>query len=262
MRRRAGFTLIEMVAVLAILAILAGAIAPSVSHQLRDARLDAEGQNLTTFSGLLRDHVRRNGNIPSALGWGAALAALSDLPATSITQNQDNQVRAYIPDPAWTPAGMRPVAAGGWTQTPAAADAVVAAPANARILLVSDLDANAQANCAAMTAAQFDAVWNQTAAAPPSCVDGPSRKVARINLGGEFVLVTRNVSNPLGPPPPAWTLSGVLAAAVPFAAPGVTNRWLLRGSRLDLVGGGAISGEIVVRDPVSATWNGAAWSGF
>ncbi|MBK9578402.1 MAG: type II secretion system protein [Fibrobacterota bacterium] len=262
MKRRGGFTLIEMVAVLAILAILAGAIVPTVSQSIRDARADAERRTLETIAQLVRDQVRRNGNVPSAASWAASLALLSELPVARLARNPDGWNRAYIPDPAWTPVSTRPVLAGGWTQTPAVADLVAAAPANARILVISDLNADAQTACQNMTAVQFSAVWDETAGAPAACVATQVRALVRINLTTEFVQVVRNVSAPLGPPAPGWTFGGNAAAAVPFAAAGTTTRWHLRGSRLGLVSGGTVAGEIVLRDPVSVTWDGIAWKGF
>lgn len=251
-----------MVAVLAILAILAGAIVPTVSRSIRDARADAERKTLETIADLVRDQVRRNGNIPSAASWAATLAVLSDVPVARLSQNPDGWSRAYIPDPAWTPVSTRPVGAGGWTQTPATGDLVVAAPANARILVISDLDADAQAACQNMTAVQFAAVWDESAAAPAGCVASAVRTLVRINLSSEFVQVVRNVSAPLGPPAPGWTFGGNAAAAVSFAATGSTARWHLRGSRLGLVAGPSVVGEIVLREPVSVTWDGTVWKGY
>jgi prepilin-type N-terminal cleavage/methylation domain-containing protein len=257
-----GFTLIEMVAVLAILAILAGAIVPTVSQSIRDARADAERKTLETLSQLVREQVRRNANIPSATSWAATLALLSDLPVARLSRNPDGWNRAYLPDPAWTPVSTRPVLAAGWTQTPASAELVASAPANARILLISDLNADAQMACQNMTAIQFAAVWDESAGAPAACVATQTRSIARINLSSEFVQVVRNVSLPLGPPAPGWTFGGNTAVAVPFAAAGSTVRWHLRGSRLGLVAGGAVVGEIVLRDPLSVSWDGLAWKGY
>lgn len=257
-----GFTLVEIVAVLAILAILAGTIAPSISRSLRDARLDSERATLQSIAGLIREQVRRNGNIPSSASWAASLSAFSDVGAARLQQNPDGWSRGYVVDPAWAPASTRQVGAGGWTQTPAAAELVTSAPTSARILLFSDLLGDAQVACQNMTAAQFSAVWDATAAAPAGCTDAASRVVARVNLSGEFVAVTRNLSAPFGPPAPGWTLSGNLLQTQSFAAAGSATRWFLRGSRLGLVAGGAVVAEVVVAAPVSLTWNGSAWSGY
>ncbi|HNY32109.1 MAG TPA: type II secretion system protein [Fibrobacteria bacterium] len=262
MSPRRGFTLIEMVAVLAVLAILAGAIVPTVAQTLRDARADSERKTLETIAGLVREQVRRNGNIPSPTGWAGALAVLSDLPVGRLSTNPDGWSRAFVPDPAWSPASTRPVGAGGWTQSPAAADLVVSAPAHARILVISDLNSDASASCRNMTAAQFSAVWDELSGAPASCVESATRALVRINLATEFVEVVRNASAPLGPPAPGWTLGGNVGSAVPLVALGTTSRWHLKGSRLGLVAGGAVVGEIVLRDPVSVTWDGTAWKGY
>ncbi|MEO0951304.1 MAG: prepilin-type N-terminal cleavage/methylation domain-containing protein [Pseudomonadota bacterium] len=88
MNRQRGFTLMEMIAVMAILAVLSAIIAPSIVDTVNDAYAKAEDANLEQIADDLERYVRRNGAIPSGnVGdWSNALATLSSARAAKRSQ--------------------------------------------------------------------------------------------------------------------------------------------------------------------------------
>jgi prepilin-type N-terminal cleavage/methylation domain len=79
-----GFTLIEMVGVLAIMAILSAMIVPNVVKQMQGARQDVEDQTLDILADGLVNYVLENRIIPqSGYGqgiWSGNIATQTDLP--------------------------------------------------------------------------------------------------------------------------------------------------------------------------------------
>ncbi len=250
-----GFTLVEMIAVLAIMAILASVLAPNIASELRRARSDAEDATLSNIAALLQEGVARNRAIPGPTGWADSIAKLSDLPVSRIDTNEDNFPRIYVVDPAWTPAGTRP-GATGWRQTPGAAWGLPGtAPSNCRILILSGSQQNLTAACAGMTAIQFGQVWNRTGG-PAACLESNTVRIGRANLTSSFALVTLSASAA-----GAFAFDSALAQRQVFAA-GSRTFPVLKGSRLSMLdaAGTAILASVVVDKPFSASWDGASWS--
>lgn len=252
---RRGFTLIEMIAVLAIMAILASVLAPNIASELRRARSDAEDATLANIAKLLEESVARNRAVPGTSGWGDSIAKLSDQPVSRIDTNEDNFPRVYVVDPAWAPAGTRP-GATGWRQTPGAVWGLPGtAPSNCRILIVSGSQQNLTAACAGMTAVQFGQVWNRSGG-PAACLESNTVRIGRANLTSSFLLVTLTASAA-----GAFAFDSALAQRQVFAA-GSRTFPVLKGSRLSLLdaAGTSILATMVVDKPFSASWDGASWS--
>ena len=138
-----GFTLVELIGVMAILAILASFITPNVINQLRSARRDAEDQQLATIAQGIALYLRQTRSFP------ANLAVLSPdyVPVSSgqLTNNANGFPRYYFIQPNIS----------GFTN---AAGLASTGLADARFLLISDLtqDRNLNIN----TDALFNIVWN------------------------------------------------------------------------------------------------------
>lgn len=139
----AGFTLVELVGVLAIVAILASFIAPNVINQLRSARRDAEDQQLANIAQGIELYIRQTRSFPANLG----VLSPDYVSAASgqLTNNDNGFLRYYFVQPN----------IGGYTN---ATGLMPATLADSRFLLITDLTQNA--NPTITTDAEFETWWN------------------------------------------------------------------------------------------------------
>ena len=184
MRAARGFTLLELIGVIAVLAILSSVLAPSVVQTINRSYAAAEDENLAVLADRLRDVVRTTRTVPGPAvnTWTTALAAQSAFTAQQIRFNRRNQQRVLLADPLFFTATE--TAFGGYAQTSGLAQR----PFSPRLMLLSNMVGAVPA--VPNTAAGFDAVWNQSAAA--AAIEGPDLKIERIHLGDLFhhVLLT------------------------------------------------------------------------
>ena len=133
----------ELVGVLAIVAILASFIAPNVINQLRSARRDAEDQQLANIAQGIELYLRQTRSFP------ASLAVLSPdyVPVSSgqLTNNANGFLRYYFVQPNIS----------GYTNVAGLAPTALA---DSRVLLITNLTQNA--NPAITTVAEFETWWN------------------------------------------------------------------------------------------------------
>ncbi len=162
-----GFTLVELIGVLAILAILASFITPNVVNQLRTARRDAEDRQLAAIATGIKLFLKQNHAFP------ANLQALSPdyIPITDaqLTNNPNGFLRYYFVQPNLVGfdnvAGLPP-----------------AQLANARFLLITDLSQNA--NPVITNDAEFEGYWNFDE------IGTPDLKIQRGHVGSLFHLLS------------------------------------------------------------------------
>lgn len=219
-----GFTLIEMIGVLAIISSLAAVLVPNVVKTVDEAVNEAEGRNLTTLASALDSYTTSQKSIPNAAGWVAALGGFTSMSVNKINLNERGFRRGYYADPRFLTAAVGAFA--GYTQT----NGLAAAPFSPRIMLVSDLTRNAPA--APTTVAAFDAIWNQSAGA--SVVEGPRVRVQRIHLGNNFlpVLLTNQFTSTV-----AYRIDSGASVSLPAVGAGGgtgVTRQLLKGTKVSL----------------------------
>lgn len=243
--RARGFSLLEMIGVLSVMAILAGALAPSVFQILEEAYQEAEERSLETIADALESYIRRNKVIPSVAtnDWTVAVADHASLSPQLVLTNEKNFNRRLYADPmffttsnqAWT----------GYTQT----QGLATMPNSPRLMLVSDLDGNVSANL--NTNARFSDVWEQNIGA--LLVESDTLLIERINLAPLFVravLMNANTSQA------GYALEGGTEASVAAASGGADGSrtvFVIAGTRLDLnaapfPGAGLLTREIVTAD--------------
>ncbi len=99
-----GFTLIELIGVLAIMTILAGVIAPNAMKSIERAAIRAEDQTLTNLGGQVELFLRDQGTLPTSANWITSLAAYSDLSPADLAVNKRNNARVFLLDPGSFPA--------------------------------------------------------------------------------------------------------------------------------------------------------------
>jgi prepilin-type N-terminal cleavage/methylation domain-containing protein len=77
-RDRHAFTLIEMIGVLAVIAILAALLIPKVFEAINNARINSAAVSYNTVKAAVIDHYAKFGTIASSNGVGVAVANLAD----------------------------------------------------------------------------------------------------------------------------------------------------------------------------------------
>ncbi|MDH3503718.1 MAG: type II secretion system GspH family protein [Nitrospirota bacterium] len=122
-----GFTLVEMIGVVAILAILIGVLAPNVIGRIKSANQDAENQNLQAIAKGVNLYLQQNGAFPPNL------SVLSpdniQLPPAQLTANTNGYTRYYF---------LQPNLSGFSNATGLSSTQI----ADARFLLISNLSQN------------------------------------------------------------------------------------------------------------------------
>ncbi len=201
-----AFTLIEMIGVIAIIAILAAVIAPNVVKQMQAAGQDAEEEALGVLADGLIDYVLENRIIPQSGegsgAWSTNIATQTDLPAKKIYENDHGNSRRYWFDPATNLNGLSDNSSSYDQNTVSAANlsgdattSTASAPTNPRAMIISDLTAGGTNNIlvASVThnAANFAAVWDQTG----TLTESSTLKIKRINFSQMFETVTLESSN-------------------------------------------------------------------
>lgn len=100
---RRAFTLIELIGVLAIIAIMAAVLAPNVIRQIDRAAVKAEQENLQKVGDIIKLYLRDNYVAPTAANWTTVLATYSDLRSADLATNTRGVARVYLTDPSTTP---------------------------------------------------------------------------------------------------------------------------------------------------------------
>lgn len=163
-----AFTLLEMVGVLAVMAILSAAIAPAALRTLNTAAVTSES---TTVSGLGTDltlYLKANGTLPTQANWATGLATYAGLGSAGVSTNPRGITRVLLTDPAANPAP--------------------------RAIILSSMRANLALPTAANinTAAKFDQIW-QTAngAVPPTTSWAGWSAWTAVTSGGDYLVIGR-----------------------------------------------------------------------
>jgi len=249
-----GFTLLEMIGVLAITAIIAATITPNVVRQLNAANADAEAQTLDTLGGALVDYIEANKRIPGPpnADWSGSIAQMAAVPTALVLRNEKGFLRGYYVDPRFFTASAQAFSA--YQQQ----HGLATAPVSPRIMLVSMLKSNAPG--APTTAAGFNDIWEQTNT--PSIVESNDNHIERINLSDLFqqVVLINNLEVQ-----PAYRIEGGPATSLALASAGGTlglTRFIVRGSRLELVNdSGAQDRTVLIGGASSATYADSGGTG-
>ncbi|MEM7077055.1 MAG: prepilin-type N-terminal cleavage/methylation domain-containing protein [Pseudomonadota bacterium] len=180
MNRTHGFTLIEVIGVLAVLALIAAALAPNVVQMVDEGFYYGEQKSLDTLANGLEQHIGATKSIPTTSNWHTAIADYAALPVGKITHNDKRYARRIYFDPRFFSTSDQNFS--GYTQT----DGLATAPNSPRIMIVSSMRGDVNTNLTSFGA--FDAVWQQTSGA--ALTEGRDLLIQRINLASMFVKVS------------------------------------------------------------------------
>lgn len=254
-RLSAGFTLVEMIGVMAILAIMAGILTPNVLRSIERASVVAEQQTLGKLGGQVKKYLHDYGFVPAVGTWDTNIATYSEVSVLDIRTNKRQNNRVYLLDP-----------------DPAAPQerAIILSSMRAGMALPTSANIN--------TALRFAALWDTVDGQVPSAVSwgGWTAQAAeyliieRINFKSEYrTIVLQNTSNVL-PAIPASVSYGVqppqgpLQPGVTIIAGGSTTLRLVPNMRLNLYLGttpatGIDYSYVVNTTPKKFDFNGSHW---
>ncbi|OQA41779.1 MAG: hypothetical protein BWY52_02458 [Chloroflexi bacterium ADurb.Bin325] len=164
--RSAAFTLIEMIGVLAIMAILASVLVPNVLRSMDRAAVRAEAETLKALGEQVRQYAKINGAPPTQGTWDTDLGTLADIASVDIRTNRRGNQRRYV------------LAAGS---------------PSPRLMIISSMR-NGLA-IPTISAAQFQTVWQTADRAVPAgwaawtavAGSGEQLLIERVNLQGIYL---------------------------------------------------------------------------
>lgn len=158
-----GFSLIEFIGIVAILAILGAAIAPAVVRRVDQAALTKEIQDVTAISNALTLQIIRTKIMPDETTWAQAAATWMIRPVSQIATNNRNYARAFLID---TNGWLGNFAPGSpFTQT---TNGTTFLPVNSRVMIVSTIAGSLPVASGRPGNTAFNDIWSTASSAKPS----------------------------------------------------------------------------------------------
>lgn len=250
---RQGFTMIEMIGVLAIVAVIAALLVPISLRHLDQVASEQEMARLQALGGALQQSILRTRSIPSPTNWASVLAAQSGMDIRSVTNNFRNRPRVFLVD------------AGGWCSTnlpfSQGPGGTSNFPASARVILMSSLGKSLPVATGMPTAADFNALWD----APPNTVprggwngDPYDVKIQRVNLSPLFVRLVLSTYN--SATNGQFAIDSSATNQVPFN--GGFGAYFIKGTTLKLFTGrptSALDSSQILNEDSSFVYEGGKW---
>ncbi|MEZ5325095.1 MAG: type II secretion system protein [Verrucomicrobiales bacterium] len=263
--KSAGFTLLEMLGVMAIVSILASIAIPSIVTRINRANSSKESLNLSAIGEALRERIRLDRVIPDESTWAQVAAEQLLVPLAWVTTSVGQQPRVYMWDPSLSiggQAGVLPYA----QSSQGSADK----PGNLRIIVVSSQFLPLPPEIASGVASsqeEFDALWelprNALPDAWPAAWDGRGDElhVQRLDLTSLFHrVVINNAADGVGA---EVSVDGSAAQNVP---PTGLSGYYFEGSEIALLKSGEVDSRHRVDRDLSyvyerGIWRGRLWEG-
>jgi type II secretory pathway pseudopilin PulG len=253
-RGTGGYTLVEMVGVLAIISILAGMMIPGVVKRMDRAAYLREASDLVAVSNAVAMQVLRTKVIPAASTWSQTLPAWLDQPQSSITNNARGFARVYLIDTN----GLLGTLSLPFTQN---SSGISNAVNTARVMIVSSIARALPVASGTLSAASFNDIWNTVQMMKPATWTnwngtGEELCVQRMNLQPlthRLILVSRDK------PPGRFAIDGSAGPAIPVDGVG-WGAYYLDGTVVDLQDtNGVLQARQILKSDASYIFEGGAW---
>jgi type II secretory pathway pseudopilin PulG len=273
---RRAFTIIELVGVMAIVAIIAAALAPNIIKRIDRAAWQRETSDLNTMANGLLHTITTDRRVPNKTEVPAAIAKYLDLSLGQVTTTPRKFSRVFVPDPdtASTINGISGLnfASGGYIQNNNGS----ANRPRARLMIISTIARGfsaAQSNLLAnVTTADFANVWSTPETTVPSWFTQPSVNwrgsaedlcIRRVDLGALFhKLYLLNVDTNDG----YFSMDANAQTYLSRGSPPVfiaTTNYVIDGTALTLVAGGVPGppqARVIIHEDESFVYQKNRWS--
>lgn len=189
-----GFSLLEMVGVLAIIAILAATLVPGLLRRIQQAAITKEQTDLTAFAEAIESGATLNRALPGAGDWAAFVGNVAGTGAGAVAINPRGYARIFLIDPALRlGAGTLP-----FVQTTNG----IPEPVSARVMILGSVSGALPLSSGTPSASVFNEIWNTAAGTLPAgwttyAGNGEDLQIQRINLRRLFhrlVLVNNDLN--------------------------------------------------------------------
>ncbi len=178
-----GFSLIELIGVLAVIAIAALVLLPNLIKRVDTATANAEAKNLKLMADSFKLYIKRNWYIPTYTNWADAVALQIGWEKGNVLTNDRGIARAFLIDPNLRIAG---------SQLPynQRVTGSTNKPVGARLMIVSSIFKPLPISSGIVASSNdFDTIWNTPDGSVPSIWNtwegkdyGNLLKIQRINL--------------------------------------------------------------------------------
>lgn len=257
-----GFTLIEMIGVLAILAVAAAMVMPALVSQTDSAVASAEVATLQSYAAALQNNIMRNRTIPSATNWIPVVATEMGQTTNAVTYNIRGGQRILLVDTNGFAGTSLP-----YVQSSSGAANPVTNSTPPRFMIVSSLGTALPAALGTNQypkSADFNALWNTAAGAIPTNSGGawtgwtgsPSDiYVQRIDLAYLFTHLVLNNNDPTNA---QYRIDS--NPVVNLSSGGTLNAWYLTTTVLSLyLANTNMEAEQILLHDCSWTFSGGGW---
>jgi type II secretory pathway pseudopilin PulG len=256
----AGVSLVEMVGVMAVIAVLAAVLIPVAVRRTDKAVMDKEVAYLGSISNALVSQLQRSNSIPDETSWSNVLANWTIRSSSQLAVNDRKLARRFFYDGSGWLQGNVPFA-----ETTNGTGATV--PTNLRIAIVSTI-ANALPNVnGSLSAADFNSIWNDLPYRTPSYLTsqgwtGNSYDLAiqRVTLDPLFhhlILINRDASTA-----PAFSINNSTNSAATVSVPNNATGWnsyYADGTMVGLWVGNVLTNRFVLTGDISFAFDGGIW---
>jgi prepilin-type N-terminal cleavage/methylation domain-containing protein len=246
--RKSGFSLIEMIVVLAILAAILTTLAVSFVKRMDRLVNARETANLKKMGAAFKRSVEANRYIPSAGTWVDTLAMQLGWQTSQVSLNERQIGRVLLIDPfmqvgsASMGGPLLPYTQGIGGSAVIDGLGAVIRPPNPRFMIISTIGASLPVGIVSGVGATnganaFTNIWATAEGAVPmgwTFANGNDLKIARIDLSDSFVPIT--LWNFDATRTPYFGIDGLATNSVPYSTNGPPPRYFIRGTELKLYG--------------------------